>query len=81
MSFNLNDCDEACWGCIKRYKCKHELKRGSKFGIKCKGIPKNPIQLSLLETLPEDEKATAKSVMDPVEWAKENLDWHCFDED
>jgi len=81
MPLDLNECSQDCWDCVKRYKKKHELKKGGKFNVKCKGIPKHPVQLSLLESLPEEEQLTAQGIKDPVEWAKQNLDWHCFDPD
>jgi hypothetical protein len=76
---NLNFCDKECYGCIKDYKSKHDLKAGEKFKISCSGIPKEYISKELLNTLPEEEVKTALSIVDPVTWAAINLDWHCSD--
>lgn len=81
MSLNLNQCDGACLECVKAYKCKHSLKSGQKFNIKCKGIASESVQLSLLSQLPTNEQQIAKAMIDPVVWAAETLDWHCLDPD
>lgn len=76
---NLNACDVACRGCIKGYKKKHDLVAGDEFRISCSGIPKDYITNDLLISLPTEDLKTALAVLDPVEWAKQNLDWHCTD--
>jgi len=81
MPLNLNQCDKDCLECVKAYKCKHSLKSGQKFDIKCKGIPNEAVQLSLLNNLPVEERLTARAMIDPVTWAAETLDWHCLDPD
>lgn len=79
--FNLNNCDVACFGCIKKYKKKHDLKEGETFRIACHGIPKTFLPILLAESIPEAERKTALSMLDPVTWAAETLDWHCIDPD
>ena len=81
MALNLNQCKEDCLGCIKKYGKKHSLRSGQKFNIKCQGIPRKDVQLSLLESLPEEDRVTAQAMLDPVIWAAETLDWHCTDPD
>lgn len=81
MALDLRQCDQACLGCIKGYKKKHQLVQGEKFTIKCSGIPKDYINTTLLASLPEEEIKTARSLVDPVTWAIQNLDWHCEDPD
>lgn len=78
---DLNQCDKACFGCIKRYKSKHNLKLGQKFKISCDGIPMKQLPLPLLEVIPKQEQVMAQAMLDPVAWAKEALDWHCLDPD
>lgn len=80
-NLNLNQCDGTCLECVKAYKCKHSLKSGQKFNIKCKGIASESVQLSLLSQLPTNEQQIAKAMIDPVVWAAETLDWHCLDPD
>jgi replicative DNA helicase len=80
-SVNLNQCDKACLGCVKRYKKKHTLRRGGTFDIPCRGIPSEYVSESVSLQLSEAERATASAMLDPVTWARENLDWHCFDPD
>lgn len=77
---DLNQCDQACISCVKSYKKKHHLSHG-KFEINCNGIPKKYISDELAASLPEEQLYAALSVMDPVTWASENLDWHCLDPD
>jgi LAGLIDADG-like domain len=79
MPINLNHCDKACIGCIKTYAKKHE--RSPQFMVTCKGIPKTYLSLSVMDNLPESDRHTALSMVDPVTWASENLDWHCIDSD
>ncbi len=79
--FDLNRCDKACIGCIKGYKKKHSLNQGDRFQVSCNGIPSEYISKDLTISLPKEQLDTALSVLDPVTWAKVNLDWHCFDED
>jgi intein/homing endonuclease len=78
---DLNSCDSACLQCIKAYKKKHNLQLGDKFELHCKGIPKNYIPETIAQTLSEEEKLTALTLVDPVAWAAKNLDWHCEDPD
>jgi hypothetical protein len=79
LPIDLNQCDKACFGCIKGYKKKHDLKAGDQFKITCTGIPKEYLANDLLISLPTEERNTALSVLDPVTWANINLDWHCID--
>lgn len=81
MAIDLNQCDQACFGCIKSYKRKHQLKVGQKFQIRCDGIPKDHIPLPILETIDESERDFARGMVDPVTWAANTLDWHCLDPD
>ncbi len=77
---DLNRCDQACLGCVKSYKKKHSLSQG-KFEISCNGIPAEYISPDLAASLGEEQYMTALSVMDPVTWAAEHIDWHCLDPD
>ncbi len=81
MPIDLNQCDQACFGCIKNYKKKHKLRKGQEFEITCTGIPKDFVPFSVLVGLSPDDHYAAKSVLDPVTWAQENLDWYCLDPD
>lgn len=81
MSIDLNSCDETCLACIKSYKQKHNLKQGQKFQVRCNGIPKDYLPLSVLQTIPPEERATAAAMVNPVAWAAHTLDWHCLDPD
>lgn len=81
MSLDLNQCDGVCLNCVKSYKKKHSLEKGQGFEIICTGIPSKETMTSYLAGLSKDEMSTAKSIMDPVTWAAENLDWHCLDPD
>lgn len=82
MPLNLANCSSICNGCIKSYKKKHDLKRGQTFDVQCEGIPDfENKQLALFAEMSGEEAKTARSLLDPVQWAKEVLDWHCFDPD
>jgi replicative DNA helicase len=81
VALNLNNCDQACLGCVKRYAKKHSLKKGEQFRVPCNGIPSDYIPLPVLESIDEAERATAQGLFDPVEWARTNIDWHCLDPD
>lgn len=81
MPLNLNACDKACINCVRKYKKKFNLTAGNKFEIACDGIPKEYLSKSLQETLGKEESETALSIIDPVQWAAKNLDWHCIDLD
>ncbi len=81
MSFDLSQCDSTCFDCVKSYKKKHVLKPGSQFQVRCNGIPQEHIPLSVLQTIPPEDRETATAMVDPVAWAKHTLDWHCFDPD
>ncbi len=78
---NLVQCDEACVTCIKKYKKKHSLKPGEQFEINCNGIPKEYLSPELLATIPQDNLLSMISMLDPVTWAAQVLDWHCTDPD
>lgn len=78
-TLDLNQCDVACLGCIKTYKKKHELVEGNKFKILCNGIPDDYVSKDIRQTISKDEAEAAESILDPVTWARENLDWHCSD--
>ena len=80
-SIDLNNCNQVCFGCIKKYKAKHKLEKGQSFDVPCKGIPKDYIPIDLLGSLKTEEKESATAMLDPVAWAAATLDWHCFDED
>lgn len=79
MALDLNQCDKACFGCIKRYKGKHRLRQGQEFSIKCRGIPDFAKQGNLFSGFNEAARDTAITLLDPVKWAIETLDWHCLD--
>jgi len=81
MAIDLNQCDQACFKCIKSYKKKHNLRQGQKFQVRCDGIPKDHVPLSILQTIPPEEREMAQAMVDPVAWAAKTLDWHCFDPD
>jgi replicative DNA helicase len=83
MSFDLNSCNQDCFDCIKSYKKKHRLSGAEEnpFRISCSGIPKQYVSEDLYQILPEDQVKTAEIMLDPVAWAREVLDWHCFDPD
>jgi replicative DNA helicase len=80
---DLNQCNQECTKCILNYKKKHRLKQGEEnpFRVSCKGIPEEYIDKEFYHILPEEEVKTALSMLDPVTWAAEVLDWHCFDPD
>lgn len=80
MSINLKICDQQCHECIKGYISKHSLKKGGKFAIPCRGIPKEYIPESIKATLGGDSDL-AVAMLDPVLWAAKVLDWHCLDPD
>jgi len=82
MKLDLSICDKTCFGCIKGYKNKHDLSKGMGFDISCEGILDFNIKtLPIFKALPASELETVKGLLDPVQWAKENLDWHCLDPD
>jgi replicative DNA helicase len=83
MALDLNICSSVCTDCIKCYKKKHNIVSGSggKFKIYCEGIPSQYIKPDLLQVLPPEQAEAALSLMDPVAWAAQTLDWHCTDED
>ena len=76
---DLNECDKACFSCIRSYKNKHQLLKGQEFEISCGGIPKSYISSPMLSILPPEEQASANTMLDPVAWAGATLDWHCLD--
>ncbi len=79
--FNILLSDPACTGCIKSYKKKHDLKPGDTFDISCVGIPKEYVTASMGSSVPEENLKSMVSMLDPVTWAAEVLDWHCIDPD
>ena len=81
MPLDLNRCSGDCLSCIKSYKNKHGLEPGSKFEIECMGILEDEEFTRLLQDLDPDERITAGEIIDPVQWAAANLDWHCMDPD
>lgn len=83
MSFDLNNCSQDCFNCIKSYKKKHRLSgiEENPFKISCSGIPQNYVSKDLYQILPEEQVKTAEIMLDPVAWAREVLDWHCLDPD
>ena len=81
MALDLSICKQECFGCIKGYKKKHGLRRGGEFEIRCNGIPDLNSDPNLFHGLSEKDIKTAKTVLDPVAWAIEVLDWHCLDPD
>ncbi len=80
MPLNLLTCDDACLSCVNRYKKKHDLKKGDLFQISCTGIPKNYVSPAISAIINEEDQSIL-SMLDPVEWAKQVLDWHCIDPD
>lgn len=83
MSFDLNECAQDCFECIKAYKKKHRLSglEENPFRISCNGIPKQYVTEDLYSVLPAEQVKTAEIMLDPVAWAREVLDWHCLDPD
>lgn len=81
MAINLNDCNQLCFGCIKKYKKKHDIKTGESFEVDCKGIPAEYVPSEILSTFSESDKDSATALFDPVTWAAKTLDWHCIDPD
>lgn len=81
MSIDLNQCNQLCFGCIKKYKKKHDLKTGESFEVDCKGIPAEYVPSEILSTFSESDKDSATALFDPVTWAAKTLDWHCIDPD
>lgn len=80
MSLDLNECIPECVECIKQYALKHHLKKGDKFTIPCKGIPKHVLPSQIISNLTEDPELI-NAMYDPVLWANKFLDWHCIDPD
>lgn len=82
---DLAKCRQECHDCVKGYvkKFKEELKHSEnpKFEINCTGIPLHYIDDEDLIDYPDMTKEEATALFDPVEWAKQNLDWHCLDPD
>lgn len=78
---NILACDDACTSCIKAYKKKHNLHQGDSFKINCTGIPKQYVSASMLESISDENTKSMLSMLDPVTWAAEVLDWHCIDPD
>ena len=81
MPLDLNRCSGDCMSCIKNYKKKYGLEPGHKFEIECMGILEDEEFQRLLQDLEPDERITAGEIVDPVQWASANLDWHCLDPD
>jgi len=81
MALDLQQCSNDCITCIRGYKGKHKLEAGESFDIRCDGITDHRRQLSLFSGMNDEEQLTALSVLDPVEWAIQVLDWHCLDPD
>jgi hypothetical protein len=79
MAINLTQCDQACTGCVKKYKKK--FRDTPSFDVSCKGIPIEYVPGKVLALLPESEAKSAISMLDPVSWAAQILDWHCVDPD
>ncbi len=79
MAIDLNECNKVCFSCIRGYKKKHILKPGQDFKVRCNGIPEDFIPQGVLQTIPPEDRETAQAMVDPVEWARHTLDWHCFD--
>lgn len=79
MALNILQSDEACHVCLKSYSKKFNFKKGDKFELLCRGIPKQYINDSTSLALSGD--FSAEIVLDPVRWAAEVLDWHCLDPD
>lgn len=83
MSFDLNECSQDCFDCIRSYRKKHRLSglEENPFRISCSGIPKQYVTEDLYSILPAEQVKTAEIMLDPVVWAREVLDWHCLDPD
>jgi replicative DNA helicase len=82
-NFDLNECSQDCFDCIKGYAKKHKLTgvEENPFKIPCNGIPEDYVGKDLHNILSEEDREAALTTLDPVAWARENLDWHCFDLD
>jgi intein/homing endonuclease len=78
---DLNQCSGECFSCIKGYKKKYSTVAGESFEIMCDGILKKDAMEEVLEGFPDAEKQSVASILDPVVWAEENLDWYCLDPD
>jgi hypothetical protein len=79
MPLNILQSDSACHDCLKTYAKKHNFKKGDKFEIDCKGIPREYI--SSLTSSQLTSTVDPQILMDPVMWAAQVLDWHCLDPD
>jgi hypothetical protein len=77
MALNILQSDEACHICVKSYAKKFDFKKGDKFELLCRGIPKQYV--SDAASLVLSGSFDAQMVLDPVLWAAEVLDWHCLD--
>ena len=77
MPLNILQSDEACHSCLRSYAKKHDMKKGDKFDIECRGIPKQYVSDGTAALLPG--AINPEIVLDPVKWASEVLDWHCLD--
>lgn len=77
---NVLNCDVECTTCIKDYVKKHGLGRGGKFVVPCTGIPKEYISEQVSMGLDIGD-ISPEALLDPVKWASEVLDWHCWDPD
>jgi len=75
---DLRQCDGICKDCVKGYVKKHNLKRGDNFRVPCFGIPEAYLSDDILASVGGDPEI-AISMLDPVTWAAEFLDWHCLD--
>jgi len=78
---DLNLCSGDCLNCVKAYKKKHSASKGEGWKISCKGIPKDYLSEALQAGLSEETTDAMLTIVDPVRWAAENLDWHCIDPD
>ena len=65
--------------CVQSYKQKHGNRQN--FTISCTGIPISYVPESVLATLSAEDASAAIAVLDPVEWAADIIDWHCYDSD
>jgi replicative DNA helicase len=78
-NIDLRQCREECLGCVKSYKKKHG--KDQSFTISCKGIPISYVPEKVLATLSYEDANSAIGMLDPVQWAANILDWHCWDKD
>jgi len=79
LPFDVRTAHPTCLKCVRRQldKYKNEMVGGKsladKFQICCKGIPKDPIPLSVRKMYSPEEVAELERIYDPVKWAAHYL--------